>query len=355
MKLNQGILLLHVLGGILFLSIPVWLAPGPFSFHSILAPKTQQEFISHSLILGFFYINYYFLIPKFYFPKHYVKYSLLVILALALILILPRIFITLPHPDRHPHPDNHHHHEHVHQHPHHFKGGHHPHIFGLLELSLNIWPFLFVVIFSLIIRIHQRLKETESEKIKAQLSYLTARINPHFLFNTLNSIYALAIEKSDYTPTAIVKLSGMMRYVLSETVGATIALQKELDYISDYIELQKVRFNQTVDIDFNISGDANGLQIAPLILIPYIENAFKHGVNPEEESRIQIKIFIEASTLNLEVVNRIVNTQTLKNADTGLGIENTKLRLEHLYPDQHFLEIIETDVTYSVKLRLDLK
>jgi sensor histidine kinase YesM len=267
---------------------------------------------------------------------------LIVSLSLILVLVIPRLLFDV-HP---PH------------HKHHFPTlPHRPHhgFLNWFELSNDIFPFLLVIFFSLILKINERWRYAENEKTRVQLSFLQAQINPHFLFNTLNSIYSLAIQKSDYTSTAIVKLDGMMRYVLYETKHDFISLQKELDYLSDYIELQKIRLNDTIMIDFKIEGSAEGKQIAPLILVPFVENAFKHGVNPEENATIMIHISIKENNLELSVKNKKVTNNSLTNTEAGLGIENTETRLQLLYPGRYQLSIQDLNDEFFVYLVLNFQ
>lgn len=192
------------------------------------------------------------------------------------------------------------------------------------------------------------------DKLDAELSYLKAQINPHFLFNTLNSIYSLALQKSDDAANAVVKLSGMMRYVLTESQRESVSLEKEINYIKDYVELQKLRLGNAVRLDFNISGNAAQKQIAPLLLIPFIENAFKHGVNAEENSEIKIEINVTESAVNLFVKNNKVNVDNTTDVKTGLGVENTKNRLILLYPDKHHLTIDDNPLSFAVSLSINI-
>ncbi|HRD40256.1 MAG TPA: sensor histidine kinase, partial [Bacteroidia bacterium] len=185
-----------------------------------------------------------------------------------------------------------------------------------------------------------------------ELSYLKAQINPHFLFNTLNSIYSLAIQKSDETANAVVKLSGMMRYVLTESQNEFVSLQKELDYINNYIELQKTRLDSTIKLHYTITGTTTGKAIAPLILIPFIENAFKYGVNAEENSEITIEISVNEAAINLFVKNNKVSIRPDPENRSGLGIENTKSRLLLLYPGKHYLNIDDNSASFSVSLSI---
>jgi hypothetical protein len=328
---------IHVFGCAAFLMLPVLFAPGPFSFHSFANPRTQQEFTSYIMMLIFFYINYYYLIPKFYTPGQYFPYILCMLAYLVVLCILPKVLIV----DRPP--------------PHeHFRGGHRPFI-DLFELSHTVSLYLIIVFFSQLLRINNQLKLARQEKLNAELLYLKAQINPHFLFNTLNSIYSLALTKSDDTASAIVKLSGMMRYVITESQHHFVSLDKEISYISDYIELQKFRLVDWVKLSYTITGDTAGKQIAPLLLIPFIENAFKYGVNAEEDSVITINILIGEQSLTLEVRNNKVQINAEAHESSGLGLENTKGRLELLYPQKHDLFIRDEKHLFFVSLKIDLQ
>ena len=192
----------------------------------------------------------------------------------------------------------------------------------------------------------------ESEKTKAELANLKAQINPHFLFNTLNSIYSLALEKSDKAPDAIVKLSELMRYVMNDATKQFVLLEKELLYISNYIKLQEARLGDTVYIDFHTEGNIAGKRIAPLILIPFIENAFKYGINPEETSEIKIEILAKGSDMIMKVINKKVNFLTP--SGTGIGIQNVRKRLALLYPQKHQLSLDDGTHYFSVTLSINL-
>lgn len=223
------------------------------------------------------------------------------------------------------------------------------------RINHNFFLFFAVFFFSLLLRIALQWRQAQKEKSDAELSYLKAQINPHFLFNTLNSIYSLAIDKSDNTAPAVAKLSGMMRYVISDATKEFVPLEKEIAYIKSYIELQRVRFGESIHLFFEISGNPAGKQIAPLILIPFIENAFKYGVNAEEDSMIRIHIFIEENKLNMEVQNNKVNVQMAHEDKTGTGIANTQSRLRLLYPARHLLKIADNEKEFSVSLTLILQ
>ncbi|MFZ7115818.1 MAG: sensor histidine kinase [Bacteroidota bacterium] len=220
------------------------------------------------------------------------------------------------------------------------------------EASQSFILFIFVILFSLVIKTRNKLRSAEKEKLNAELSYLKAQINPHFLFNTLNSIYSLAIEKSDYTPIAVVKLSGMMRYVLTESSAQFVSLEKEINYIRDFVDLQKLRVGNTADVQFEISGDFIGSRIAPLILIAFIENAFKYGVNPDQKSEIVIQLSVSGKKLHLIVKNNKV----IFNSDWSnqVGLDNTINRLDLIYPSKYTLHFRDKDNEYQVELLLEL-
>jgi hypothetical protein len=354
---------LHIIGCLIFLTLPIFLAPDfPESLNISESIPTEKNLIAYFLLIGFFYANFFVFIPKFYFGKKYFVFVLVLIVCFAVISLLPSIII----PDRNPaHLSN--------KVPPKFSDSHPPppptgetslqfsnarpessqpqNYTGALIQHLFI--FLAVVFLSLILRISNRLRLTEKEKLNAELLYLKAQINPHFLFNTLNNIYSLALEKSDKTPLVVVKLSGMMRYVLSDADKDFVPLEKEISYINNYVELQQVRFEDTIKLSFKVNGETNSKKIAPLILIPFIENAFKHGINAEEESDIKIQIDINDS-LHLQVTNNKVNTYQSEEARSGVGITNTKNRLQLLYPSKHILAITDNENIFFVSLILHL-
>lgn len=345
---NKGLnITFHIVACLVFLSIPVLLSPDFLEEDLFRVPPFQRDFIIYVLILIFFYFNYYFLIPKFYAGRKYVIYTILIIVCFLLIELIPRLIIR-----------NGFHHEelHIEEEEHHFEPNWpmHRNPFFLMETGRHFFLFLFVVFLSLMLKMRELLKKAQREKSDAELSYLKAQINPHFLFNTLNSIYSLAIDRSDYTATAVVKLSGMMRYVLSEANNEFVSLEKEISYISDFIELQKLRLGNTVKLTYKVSGAVNGKKIAPLILIPFIENAFKYGVNPEENSEIIIEMTISEHNINLSVKNNKVKVKAESHEKSGLGIQNTKSRLQFLYPGKHYLTLEDNEKDFHVSLSIKL-
>ena len=351
MKRTIPPLLIHILISLAFLALPYIFAPRGFSGLTQLAsnPHELTNFLSYLFMLVFFYVNYYFLIPKLYLERKYILYVTSVIgcflIIMTVVVLLDRddlVAFSAPAPLHQPVP------------PGPIPGGlHQKPPFGF-ELSHALFLFLVGIFVSLFLQINNRWRLTEQEKLATELSYLKAQINPHFLFNTLNSIYSLAIEKSDRTADAVVKLSSLMRYVIRDAGSHQVPLAKEVEYISDYIALQKLRLDDTVHIEYACSGLFNGKQIAPLILISFIENAFKYGVNPEEKSIIHITISLKENNLRLYVFNKKVRIYHNDESSGGIGIDNTKARLKLVYPDKHELSINDNPTGFSVELTLNL-
>ena len=221
-------------------------------------------------------------------------------------------------------------------------------------LGSLLLKFILVFLLSVGIRVYDKWQTAEEEKYKAELSFLKAQINPHFLFNTLNGIYVLAIKKSENTAPAIMRLSSIMRYVISEGHLNYVGLENELKYIVDYIDLQKMRLSQSIQVDFLIDAPNKNYKIAPLILIPFIENAFKHGISTEDNCKIKIHITVKNGMLDLLVENKKYLTVLKEEEKSGIGVENTKKRLALLYPNKHELKTNDTKENYIVHLKMQL-
>ncbi|QJD77309.1 sensor histidine kinase [Spirosoma rhododendri] len=225
----------------------------------------------------------------------------------------------------------------------------------LLPVKLTIFFLLGSIstLISISVQTSSRLRQVENDQLQAELRQLKAQIHPHFLFNTLNSIYALAIRQDERTADTVVKLSEFMRYNIRDAQRDKVLLSKEIDYIGNYVDLQKARLRDAVTVDYRLDGKPRQLAIAPLLLFSFIENAFKYGVNPEEESLIQIAIDIQGNRLRMEVVNNKVQVSQLE-PSTGIGLRNARDRLRLIYPNDHDLTIDETASRYQVTLRLNL-
>lgn len=198
-------------------------------------------------------------------------------------------------------------------------------------------------------------KEIESEKLAAELALMKSQINPHFLFNTLNNIRSLVRKNSPNSDEAIIKLSQLMRYMLYDASNDYVPLEKEVEYLQNYIALQRLRLPEKVDINFEIIENKKGHQIQPMLFIPFVENAFKHGVSYLEDSKVFLKLQIEENSLYFTIWNNmnVRKDDFIKSEErAGFGLKNIKERLEYLYPDQHDLKISTEDGTFSVNLTI---
>jgi len=343
MKINNASIEItaHMVGWLIFLAIPFLFFPEP-------PAELKQEygkfsllpiFISSLFLILLFYINYFILIPKFLFTNRYIFYILSCTGCIALKSIIPIFLLLLSqnHPKTLP--------------------MHHPPVDKFVmqfAFSNSVLLYVVIILASIGLRLNKRWKLTEQEKLKSELSLLKSQVNPHFLFNTLNSIYAETLGKADNASEMILKLSDIMRYTITEAHYDKVSLKKEFDYITNYIELQKLRLPPKINLVYHIKGEANESEIAPLLLIPFIENAFKHGVNSEQKSSIIVRLEIEFNQLHLSVSNKKVDTEKTIIETTGLGINNTRQRLNLIYPGKHLLTINETESDYIVSLNINL-
>jgi two-component system, LytTR family, sensor kinase len=193
-------------------------------------------------------------------------------------------------------------------------------------------------------------RSLKQEKTQAELAFLKTQINPHFLYNTLNYLYSLAYPVSDKLAGAIIKLSDLMRYMLHESKDGKVELQKEVDYLHNYLEIYRLRFEHNFFVNFNIQGHVNGQRVPSLVLIPFVENALKHGVVDDASAPIEIKLQLEHNNLYFDVSNRISKSQ--KDQTTGIGLPNIRRRLELIYPGKYNLEVYDDGQQYKTRLRL---
>ncbi|WP_430411454.1 sensor histidine kinase [Kordia sp.] len=199
-------------------------------------------------------------------------------------------------------------------------------------------------------------ENAEKEKLQKEmeLNYLKEQVNPHFLFNSLNSIYALSRQQSPETPDLVMQLSELMRYQLESSKKETVLLKEELEFIENYLLLEEKRLSKRCTIEFLISGDLLNLRIAPMLLIPFVENAVKHGAQSTNElSTIDVSVAIKNTTLHFGVLNSKPSMISTSKRE-GMGLENVKRRLNLLYPNSHILEIEDTKEEYRVNLSIDL-
>lgn len=193
----------------------------------------------------------------------------------------------------------------------------------------------------------------EDEKNKAELALYKSQINPHFMFNTLNTLYALVISGSENTESAFMKFSGILKYMYSQTDSETIGIDSEMDYIQQYIDLQKLRLNHHTKVLMQAEIDDHCVQIPPMILITFVENAFKYGTSSEEDCNISFRLTVKDGTLTFSTSNRIMR-QPDKNKP-AIGLENCRKRLEVLYPGRFSLTTDDTGGIYRSELTLKLK
>lgn len=195
------------------------------------------------------------------------------------------------------------------------------------------------------------------EKLQAELKFLRAQVHPHFLFNTLNNLYALTLKKSDSAPEIVLKLSDLLNYMLYECNTDRVPLQKEIMLLENYISLEKLRYGDHLDISFNVTGETDGKEIAPMLILPFVENSFKHGVSGEtDQAWVGISISLKETLLTLKVENSKSSeiTKDEQQYKEGIGLTNVKRRLDLIYSGDYDLKIMDDDDSYLVVLKLEL-
>lgn len=369
----------HILLILLLLLIPVLSSPElDGSLRLLSSSFFQRDFSRYVLFIVFFYLNLAFLLPKLYDKRRLLLYWVSVFVSYVWICTLPFFIFPDDHgsdpkfdffhnqisnqstknfshfKDFPPPPENLSPEQRAKFEAHNFPP---PHLrkddsFSRKYVS-SILPFLFSFLSSFFLYQSIKKKEMERAMAKADLLNLRYQLQPHFLFNTLNSIYSLILIKSDDASEGILKLSNVMRYIVEESENDFVLLSKELFYIKDYIALQLMRTDESLDFNYTENGVTEDVKIVPMILLNYIENAFKYGVNAEENSRISIELKLEGNKLSFQVFNNIVN-HSAADESTKVGMKNTTERLEKLYPGKYTLNIEENKKSYFVELNLDL-
>jgi LytS/YehU family sensor histidine kinase len=193
--------------------------------------------------------------------------------------------------------------------------------------------------------------------MQSELKFLRSQVNPHFLFNTLNSLYALTLKKSDKAPEIVIKLSEMMRYMLYECNEKYVPLHKEINYVKNYLELEKLRQGEKMDIKFNLTGMVSDQRIAPMMFIPFLENSFKHGLNKQlDKGYVHIDLKVMDHEVDLEIKNSKPEKLPVLNGKRsgGIGLQNVKRRLNMIYPERYDLQIQDLPDGYQVNLQLQL-
>ena len=229
--------------------------------------------------------------------------------------------------------------------------------YGFFDISLYFVIYLLLSSLFRLARGWFRLQEIENEKTVAELKALKSQINPHFLFNSLNSIYSLARKKSDIVPEKIIQLSDLMRHIIYDSETELVPLEKDIEMIRNYIELQNLRTFENAKIKLNIAGEIKNKRIAPLLFLPFVENSFKHGLKGGADNAfVHIKIETTAKVLNFEIENNLgISSQVNEKKYAGIGIENINKRLQLIYPNQHLLKITKNSHTFKVHLQVQIK
>ncbi|MBK9488049.1 MAG: histidine kinase [Haliscomenobacter sp.] len=298
------------------------------------------------LLMAATYFNNYFLIPRYLVgQRNYLAYGGLFLLLVGILWFLDRSWMLLWV----------------------FSAfmedlGYNFYFFYYLPNVQNLFIFISVMLFAAVIRFSRIWYETEmttrklaAEKQATELAFLKAQVNPHFLFNTLNSLYALAVEKNqEELGQSIASLAGMMRYLTYESNAEKVPLRREVDQIGGFIEIQHLRLSDDDDviISLNTQGEMDGKMIAPAILIPFVENALKHGIDVTKRSMVKIEVIVEDKTLHFSTKNTKQTATTLN--QEGIGLENVRKRLSLLYPERHTLRIVDEGGYFSVHLTLTL-
>ncbi len=302
------------------------------------------EFIRKLINLAFYmlvvYINLGYLIPKFLSQKNFMSYCLLLLAMVAVFTPIKvlMLYITYDEVD-----------------PREFLVMNQQYIFLLLFIIAGGSTVLKII--SDWQRQERDRKDLDTQRMQSEIKFLKSQINPHFLFNTLNSLYALTLKKSDSAPEIVIKLSEMMRYMLYECNERRVPLHKEVNYLQNYLDLEKLRQSGHADIQFRIEGKITDQTIAPLIFIPFLENSFKHGINHQlGDGYVHVIMKVLDNKLLLRILNSKPTQKPVMNGKPsgGIGLANVKRRLSLLYPNHYKLDIDETPKEHIVELSLDL-
>ena len=309
--------------------------------------KSLLTAVGHSTIVVFVYalvtyFNLFYLIPNYLTKNKFWTYSGLLMLSVLVITPIEALILYLI-----------------------YSGN--PQAQAGVIVNLNYYfvpPFLIAVgstLFKIIndwVRDLREKQELEKRTMQSELRFLKSQINPHFLFNTLNSLYALTLKKSDNAPEIVIKLSEMMRYMLYECNEKQVLLSKEVNYIHNYLALEKLRQGKDIDIVFNTAGNISNQMIAPLMFIPFLENSFKHGLsNNIDAGFVHINLSVENDKVYFTVRNSKPEKMPVshpKRKSGGIGLANVRRRLNLLYPDRYLLDIADNPKSYGVRMELEL-
>ncbi|MEZ7993341.1 MAG: histidine kinase [Flavobacteriaceae bacterium] len=310
----------------------------------------QTNLIGFPIHMALCYTNIYVLMPSFLYSR---KYSIFVLLLLASIftMVLIKFNLTYYLVSQNVWPEG-------------------PEVINTITLSYTIDMMigeLYVITFVTAIKVtmdwikeHKRVTDLEKVQLETELLFLRSQISPHFFFNTLNNIYSLAIEKSDKTAKIVLRLSELMRYLLYETKSKRQSLEKEIICIQNYLELERVRHEDLLEVNMNISGNINDKKIAPIILLSFVENAFKHGVNKNIGNvKININFIVDGDFLYFSIDNPIPKATEHKQqviSSSGIGLVNVTKRLALGYkPNEYDLKVESDESLHTVTLKIKIK
>ena len=341
---------LHLLGWTFLASFLLW---QPLSWQ-ILLPTTFwiKQAVLFSMLISIFYLNLFFWFPRYLARNKNLQFILFnVVSVIILAVIIEQVQVALNHRanmDR------------AWQIAKETNGPKRPKdkldYFALLTALLVIGISTSVAAVQNVQRDKQYRQDLEQEKINSELSFLKAQINPHFFFNTLNNIYALTIIDVEAAQQALHKLSRLMRYVLYETQHGTVLLSQEIAFAQDYIQLMQLRLTDKVTVHLTPPSPLHDVSIAPMLFLPFIENAFKHGVSAVEKSRIDIHIRQDKHKIYIEVKNTLFSDKrTVLDESNGIGLSNTQRRLDLLYPGKYQLEVNENKKDNEFEVHLELE
>jgi two-component system LytT family sensor kinase len=349
--------IVHIIAWICFFSIPFIYRSRTEEIFGLTDNMIASYITINAFLFAFYYFNALVLIPRFFKPGKWMIYALSVVFCFVLFVFVPK-----PLANAIAEPENA---------EAFYKNRNIPRPPGAetqFEKRKNITPYrsyyfgfalVFVIGLTVVsiqewVKSEETKKEMEKEKLNTELSLLKSQINPHFFFNTLNNIYSLAIVKSDQTAASIPKLSSIMRYVLTETDKPLVPLANEIEFLRNYINLQSVRLTDKVKINLDLDEYADDKNVAPLLFIAFVENAFKYGVSTVESSTICISLKTIDNKIRFFAQNHIIRASQNSIVNTGIGIVNVKRRLELLYPGKHELAITDKNDLYTVNLEIAL-
>ncbi|WP_430815845.1 sensor histidine kinase [Carboxylicivirga sp. RSCT41] len=226
---------------------------------------------------------------------------------------------------------------------------------GAVNISSVLAIPMTVKLMEYLSNVQQREQSLAKDKLEAELTFLKNQVQPHFLFNTLNSLYSLILKKSDQSLEVVLKLSDLLRYMLYETNVEQVQLYKEIESIKSYLELEKIRYGDRVELSLNIWGEQRGQSIAPMLILPFLENSFKHSTRGfSGQAWITIEMGIRENDFILKVENSIPDEISESPAASGIGLQNVNRRLNLMYPNKHELKIVSSEDSYQVVLKLKL-